>query len=264
MPRVHPGGVPRVHRRHVRLELRLDGPARLPVPGIHRRTRLRTPATPPRRLLHLADRPGHLAGVLQPRPDHLGSARRRPPGPALRTRYPGDRFVVGPPAAHVPLLLGTVERPLPGVVRLRGRADRRNITPARLAGPPPRARRLGAPEPARPRTLRLVVVLVVVRGRVPAATVRAAYAGLDGPPGKVRVDRLLLAPLDRPSTARGAVPSARTGLPEADRRDSPRERPFVARADHPLRVPSPGVSRPERDPSQPKAQSAVRCSRWGR
>ncbi len=207
---MHARGVPRVHRRGVR-RFRLRHPVRSAHPRVGRRTGpgllRRTTATPAgsaRRLVrHLLGRGGL---DIPARPDHLRTAGGRAAGTTVRDRT-GDRLVptgVGPSTAGVPLILRSVERPLPGVVRVWRGADRRLLPPTRVAAPPLRSRRLGGP-PARTGGRRVELVIVLVRCRVTTAAVRVPDPRLQRPPGQVGIDRLFLAAVQRTPPAGGAV-----------------------------------------------------------
>ncbi len=261
---MHARGVPRVHRRRVRRfglrhPLRSAGPrvGRRTGPGLLRRTTA-TPAGPARLLVrHLLGRGGlHIPA----RPDHLRAASGRAAGTPVRDSA-RDRLVlpgVGPSAARVPLILRSVERPLPGVVRVWRRADRRLLSPTRLAAPPPTTRRLGATASRR----RTSVARARHRPRpVPRVDRRRPRAGPLTPTPTGAGRRRQAHPGRGPTPAVGwrcgSARPRRTDQPEQTPRAHATRRLAGARAGCHRRVPSPGNSRPECDPSEPKAESAV-------
>lgn len=124
------------------------------------------------------------------------------------------------------------------------RADRADGGPPPCAGHPrttasrPRSRRRRAPRAARHR---------------PRGSPRTPEPSGEGRCPPARPGRARSPAAD---SACGSSP-ARTSRPGAARRARPRNRSAVARAGCPPRFPSPGVSRPERDLSQPESKPAV-------
>ena len=193
------------------------------------------------------------------RPDHLRTASGGAAGATVRDRT-GDRLVlpgVGASTAGVPLVLRAVERPLPSVVGVRAGTDRRLFAPTRFAAPTSAARRLGRPS-ARPGGGPLAFVLVAP---VPRDARRRQRAGHPTPAptgaGRRRRARPGPGPVHAADWRCGSAHPRRTGRPERTPRAHPTRRSAGARAGCHPRVPSPGNSRPECDPSEPKAESAV-------
>ena len=258
LPGVHPGGVPRVDRRP-----RTPAPAP-PAPTRHGSARRAGPGvvgccagvggsadSPPE-----ARSLGRQVGLRPRRTRSPAAAGRAPGGGGGRGTAPetGSSSPVGPPAADVPLLLRAVEGPLPGVVRLRGRADRPAARQPLAVPPPVPPRRPASRTPgralARPRRRARRAGHRRRRARPPTPPPSAAGRRRPVPPGHAR-----------PPAAGSACGSASASY-GSDRSGPaagivPRGGSAGARAGCPPRVPSPGNSRPERDPSQPKAQSAV-------
>ncbi len=189
-----------------------------------------------------------------------GHRRTRPPGGGRRARG-GDAGQGQRPIPAAPLrnrLGGARRTPAPADGRASTPGCGPSVVPRRW--PAGRASSSGCSSrwPAsRPRNS----TARARRRRVPRADQRRPRAEPPTPVPTVAGRRRRVRPAHGPTRAAGwrcdSAHRRRTDRPEAPARAHPTRRSAGARAGCPPRVPSPGNSRPECDPSEPKAESAV-------